>query len=433
MNLQNDQKELTLLTRLVEALNVSNSSLYKKQVLAEYPECKELLKITYNPFITFGITSKTIRKNEHLYDGRPPEHGLWSLLGELEKRELTGHNAIRAVLRYINHYKSFRSILYKVIDRNLKTRADAKLINQVWPGLIPIFGVALAYKYDKYKDKIDLENDRWFGSRKLDGIRCSARIDNQGEITFYSRRGKRFETLNNLIEPIKSFNLSNVVPDGEICIIDENGEEDFQSVLRLIRRKNFTIEKPRFRLFDLIPLEEFDNQEGNILFSKRWRTLTETFGNKESCLEVIPQIPLEPWILEDLIKQAAKYGWEGVMIRKDTFYKGRRSADLLKIKEYQDAEYKVLRAEMGLIRIIVNGKEIEEEMLSAVKINHKGYEVSVGSGFKIPERQYYYRHPEEIVGRVITVRYFEETKNEKGDLSLRFPIFKAIHGRRREV
>jgi DNA ligase-1 len=114
-------------------------------------------------------------------------------------------------------------------------------------------------------------------------------------------------------------------------------------------------------------------------------------------------------------------------LRKNTNYKGKRSNDLLKVKEMHDAEYIVTDIETGPMRIIESGIEITDTVLTNVIINHKGFEVSVGSGFKLAERQHYYEHPEDIVGKTITVRYFEETKNQQGGLSLRFPIVKYVH------
>ena len=121
------------------------------------------------------------------------------------------------------------------------------------------------------------------------------------------------------------------------------------------------------------------------------------------------------------------------MIRKDVPYKGKRSNELLKIKAHLDDEYRVTGVEMGPIRYIKHGTEVEEEMLSAVKIQHKGFEVSVGSGFKIAERQYYYKFPDEINGQVITVRYTEETHNEHDEISLRFPRFVGLWGKERDI
>ena len=54
----------------------------------------------------------------------------------------------------------------------------------------------------------------------------------------------------------------------------------------------------------------------------------------------------------------------------------------------------------------------------------------VGSGFSLEQRQAFKNDPSLIVGKVVTVSYFEETKSD-GAVSLRFPILKTIHGDRR--
>jgi DNA ligase-1 len=72
-------------------------------------------------------------------------------------------------------------------------------------------------------------------------------------------------------------------------------------------------------------------------------------------------------------------------------------------------------------------------VLSCVYIKHKDNLVRVGSGFSIEQRQDFYRNPDAILGKIITVQYFEETKNQDGGISLRFPTFKILHGEVRTV
>ena len=104
------------------------------------------------------------------------------------------------------------------------------------------------------------------------------------------------------------------------------------------------------------------------------------------------------------------------------------AVNLLKVKTFHDAEYEVIDTEMGMFPLTLNGKECEEEMLSCVYIKHKDNVVRVGSGFTIEQRQYFYNNPDAILGKIITVQYFEETKNQEGGISLRFPTFKVLHG-----
>lgn len=133
---------------------------------------------------------------------------------------------------------------------------------------------------------------------------------------------------------------------------------------------------------------------------------------------------------------ARQKGWEGLILRDRTApYRGKRSNDILKIKDFHDAEYEVISYETGPFRVIdeSTGLEVEEEMLTNVIIEHKGYKVSVGSGFTLEERRHFYNHPKELIGCIITVKYFEETKNKKGGISLRFPTVKAIYGHKRTI
>ena len=64
--------------------------------------------------------------------------------------------------------------------------------------------------------------------------------------------GKELTTLNKIKETIESTNIINTVFDGEICLMDEEGNEDFQGVMKELRRKDHQIENPVFVVFDMI-------------------------------------------------------------------------------------------------------------------------------------------------------------------------------------
>jgi DNA ligase-1 len=127
---------------------------------------------------------------------------------------------------------------------------------------------------------------------------------------------------------------------------------------------------------------------------------------------------------------ASDGNWEGFMLRKDVVYEGKRTKNLLKVKTFHDAEYTVTGVDYGPMSVVRNGKEVQETMLSQVWINHKGHEVKVGSGFNQEQRIKYMT--ENIIGKTITVQYFEETKNDKGGISLRFPTVKHIYENERD-
>jgi DNA ligase-1 len=151
-------------------------------------------------------------------------------------------------------------------------------------------------------------------------------------------------------------------------------------------------------------------------------------------LELVNQdIITETSNFTDLMKEADNKGWEGLILRKNRVYEGKRTKNMLKCKSFHDAEYTVIDLEFGPFRMIENGLEITKDVLSNVVIEHKGNKVSVGSGFTIEEREFIKSNPNEILNKVITVKYFEETQNQSGNYSLRFPTVKVIHGNKRTV
>ena len=181
--------------------------------------------------------------------------------------------------------------------------------------------------------------------------------------------------------------------------------------------------------------DEFKAKKSNDNLYQRYKELLFTMEDNECpCLSVLEmEIVNDDNHFQKWVSKADNNGWEGVMLRKNTQYKGKRSKDLLKVKTFHDAEYEVLDTEMGMFPLTLNGRECEEEMLSCVYIKHKDHLVRVGSGFTIEQRQDFYKNPDVILGKVITVQYFEETKNQEGGISLRFPTFKVLHGEMRSA
>jgi DNA ligase-1 len=187
----------------------------------------------------------------------------------------------------------------------------------------------------------------------------------------------------------------------------------------------------------MISHDEFYSKQGqkNKPYSIRYNNLREVMRNNTcACLSVLGQeLIKDDDHFAEWTRRGNDYSWEGLMLRADEPYKGKRSKDLLKVKKFFDDEYEVIDTEMGPFRYVLNGREHEETMLSCVMIKHKDNIVRVGSGFTIEQRQEFYQNPKKILGKIITVQYFEETKNQDGGISLRFPTFKFLHGSTRTV
>ena len=419
-------------------MNSSNSSNDKIEIMKNASEhITKILYYTYNNFLQYNITSKNLIKKQDLCNKYTKFNDMFELLDSLNQRLITGHKAIEETNGFVLNNPDFKEILYLILDRNLKVRVSTKLINKAIPGFIPTFNVALANKYDeKTKKKVDFEKDVWYVSRKLDGVRCIIMVDEKGKAKSYSRSGKQFHTLSLVEQEIESLKLRNVVFDGEMCIVDENGDEDFQSIMKEISRKNHTIQNGLFQIFDYIRYEVFSKGYGNnIKLNQRLYIPKQLLKNKNfKHVSLLKQQKISSFEeLEDLITESGSNNWEGLMLRKDCLYKGKRSNDILKVKTFHDAEYIVKEVNFGPFRYIKEGKEVEEDMLTNVTIKHKENTVSVGSGFTIEQRKSFYKEPSKILGKTITVQYFEESQNQNGEYSLRFPVIKAIYEKKRDI
>ena len=425
------------LREFVNEMNSSNSTNHKVEVLIKYKYhdfIKRILFYTYHPYWNFGVTSANLKKREDLIAPTEIYDDFFVMLDDFNERHMTGHAAIEAMNRFIKDYEAWSDLIYQIIDRNLETRATVTLINRVNPKFIPTFDVALAHDAAKVKG-VDIFDGTWFVSRKLDGVRCICFVHGD-DVRFFSRNGKEFLTLGRVAEEIRRLGITDLVLDGELCLMNEDGSDDFQGILKQIQRKDHTIDNPRYQIFDILLAGEFAGDEGSPLFSTRLDSREHLLGDlgSSTILEMLPQVRInDEDALEELKAQSKDSNWEGLIARRDTNYSSGRSKHMLKIKEFFDDEYVVTGVIMGPQRVIVNGKEVGEDMLSAVTIEHKGSQVQVGSGFTIDQRRHYYRNIGEIMGATITVQYFESTTDQHGNHSLRFPVFKVNHGAAREV
>jgi len=354
------------------------------------------------------------------------------LLDDLNTRVITGHEAIECVNGFIVNNVEHQDLILNLIDKDLKTRAGASLINKVKPNHIPEFDVALAQKYEP--EYCDFEKEVWYASRKLDGCRCVIVVDEKGNASAWSRQGKQFEVLDNVLTDIKKLGLTNTVFDGEICIVDENGNENFNEVMKVIRKKDYTIPNPKYIMFDMLTLEEFNSKTSERILSERLTDLYNLKSHLSNTLDVLEQ---EQCSTDEVFsiwqKETKDNNWEGFMLRNDCHYEGKRSKNLLKVKKFFDEEYVVKSIESGIFRTLNNGQEVEELVLSNVLIEHKGYPVSVGSGFSLEQRRMFHNNPSLIIGKEITVQFFEETTNKQGTISLRFPTVKHIYNNGRNT
>ena len=416
----------------LQEMRSTTSNNLKIEILKKHKDNAFLSRIflyTYNPFFKYGVHKRNVLKKPDLENTGFESVDIFFLLDALRFRNITGHQAIGAINSFTKNLSdTAKEIFFHIIDRDLNMRASTSSINKVFPNCIPTFSVALAAAYKPGMVDFTNENEQWYGSRKLDGVRCLA-YKQGNDIKFTSRSGKPFLTLDKIKNELLQID-GDFILDGEICMVDNNGKEDFQGIIKQIRRKGHTIENPKFLVFDSLTFEEFESKTSTRNLKERTETLwySRNFTTNFQYIEPVEHIHLTSETqFAEMVSDAEKQGFEGIMVRKNTAYEGKRSKNLLKVKKFHDAEYIVKRCDLGDMRFVENGKEVIKDVLRNIIIEHKGCDVGVGSGFSKEQREYYFANPNELLGKTVTIQYFEETENQSGGKSLRFPVIKHIY------
>ena len=126
-----------------------------------------------------------------------------------------------------------------------------------------------------------------------------------------------------------------------------------------------------------------------------------------------------------MLAKTDSLGLEGIMINKEGNYVCKRTNNLLKVKSWFYNDVKIIGYEEGQGEF--------KGTLGSLIVDYKGYPCGVGSGFKRDERDWLWEHREELIDRVCTVKCKLESKNNKGELSMNFPIWNGLREVGKEV
>lgn len=252
-----------------------------------------------------------------------------------------------------------------------------------------------------------------------------------GKVKIFSRQGKRIEGLIDLEEELKE--LPSGCYDGELLLDKEDlpSKDLYRETVTVVNSKNDNKKNIVFNVFDFIPLKDFENRHSDLHCDRRKMQVYKSLRNTEpNWIRPVPILYRGEYnkeiVQKELDKQIA-LEHEGVMVNiNDAPYEGKRTKNILKVKAMQDCDLKIIGFEEG------TGKN--KGTLGAIIVDYKGFEVKVGSGFTDEDRKYFWNNQNELLGRVITVQYFEETTNKKDNsLSLRFPVYKELREEGKEV
>lgn len=310
----------------------------------------------------------------------------------------------------------------QIITKKFRLGCDKKVVNSIIKGLISSWDVQQAYPIS---DKNEPKNGEWFAlSQKVNGNNCAYY---KGKLI--SRQGKEFTNLDHIIKDIEKLpSHEKYMFNGELVRKNYDNLSDsdnFQIGTGIINSDESDKSCIKFIIYECIPNEEFEKGESRLKYKARRKQILEPLATAISQLntdnlEVVPIIyeGNDKTVIQPLLEKADKDGWEGLMLNKDTKWKNKRNNGILKVKTFKHADVRCVG--------IAEGDGKFKGTLGLIRCDYKGYELGVGSGFTDEQRNYYWNNPDEIVDKIVQIKFKGETTNKKGELSVQFPIFEIV-------
>lgn len=426
---------------ICEQLQATNSKKDKEQILRDNQDnqlFKDVLYFLLNPFIITGLSNKKINKNigtmpninySEKLNKSYPATDIRNLF-EYVKENNTGRDIDISVCEsyFTNFDVDMQDFIKSIFTKSLRLGCDSKIVNGVYgKDFISTYDVQQAYSIEKYP----LKNGEWFSlSEKLNGIRGTYY---KGEII--SRQGKVIDGLDHIIADIKALGLEDAVLDGELRRKNINGvsdNENFRIGTGILNTDGADKSCINYTMYDILSVEEFDRGYGDLKYHNRKVALNQMRESIErqklQNLQIVQMFyeGTDQRQIEKYLDIMVSQDKEGCMLNKDIPYKCKRHNGILKVKRFYTCDLKVIRLELGSGRL--------KNTLGAFVVDYKGNELNVGSGMSDEQRSEYWNKKDELVDRIIEVKYKEESMDKKtGNLSLQFPIFVILREEGKQV
>lgn len=256
----------------------------------------------------------------------------------------------------------------------------------------------LAHKYVDHKKKVV-----WpvYGQSKFNGVRCLAFVKDCS-VSYISRKGKTYETLNHWNDELKTLFPSGTILDGEAF----NPNLNFQKIIRRVKRvktSRLNIEEDplQYWIYDVVDTKARYDERLNFLLER-------------SDTEHIKLVPTHLLSSENDLKlfhqQNLADGYEGTMIRSlaGLYKPDCRSYDLLKYKDFLDEEFEIIGGRSA------QGRDEGTVIFECATSNGQSFNVRPKGTWE--QRKDYLDRIDHYIGQMLTVRFQE--KSEDG-----IPIF----------
>lgn len=389
---------------------------------------REAMRLTYDPMITFGVKSKSVKHNDEAGES---EFGAtdFDILEKLRARELTGNNALETLSERFNELNDdSRQLFSLILDGSAKAGFSESSLNKAWKDFIYIFKTMLSKEFEEHR----VEEFPVFVEEKFDGMRVVAVVQKDYGVSFLSRTGKPIDSLLHLSDALLTARARidrDYIIDGEVVA------DSFNETVSQVRKKGKIAEDAIFKVFDAMPLAAFKGESVvSIPLEKRMKL--SALIAKEAGHHSIEKVKSYKVNSHDEIrlinKAVTERGGEGVIVKiPGSPYEKKRSFNWMKIKAIETVDVPVIGAFNG-----EPGTKYEH-ILGGLIVDYNGVKVRVGGGFSDVQRnefhEAYVRDAQrnedemdgepvegfEILNRIVEVAYHELTP----DKSLRHPRF----------
>ncbi len=260
---------------------------------------------------------------------------------------------------------------------------------------------------------------------KLDGVRCV--FTKQGA---FSRTGKEFKNVDHIIKTLEPLfkQYPYIKLDGELY--NHKLKDDFEKIISLVRKTKPTFEHRQeakklvqYHIYDIVPLEHvkfatYEERLDRLIDIIAERTYDGHFIDND-------HVRLTKTVYIENMDEAKEWhekflneGYEGSIYRNpDGIYKGPRSWDLMKFKDFHDAEATIVGYELGKgKRTGTIGKFIMQD--------DEGVEFGCppGKGYDYKDLAGMLDNINDYIGQRATFTYFQRTQAG----SYRHPLYKCI-------
>lgn len=250
-----------------------------------------------------------------------------------------------------------------------------------------------------------------FAQPKLDGIRCIA-ILSGGKATLWTRTRKLITSMPHIVAGLEElFPTEDIILDGELY--NHELKNDFEQIVSLVRQEVPAPEhtKVHYYIYDIPSNPNGFDQRNEQLFAMNYYTphcrIYKVIGDKISS-------ELEVMNLTDL---SIKAGYEGVMVRSESGkYENKRSYTLLKVKRFDDAEFKIVGVNEGRGKLQGHAATFTCETADGTTFEAK-------LDGDLDRLKVIFNDPGSVVGKMLTVKFQGYTNKNNVP---RFPVGKAI-------